>query len=880
MGQLGLRLCAILAALAASSVFSSISPGVAADSGDNVQIAELPSAPQWKSGTIRRDSDGNPAIEPYPSEPQVQAPAPPIEVEQAPVKAIGKSVREPAENPVQKPAQSPSAPGAEKPAAQAARQPAPQPVTEQAEKNATSGDSTAPAAASPKAPEALKKADTQPSRISGQSQKTTESKKTKPARKAQKLQANYDTAAYAIRQAEMPALAKIVAKMEPGRWLQIPNTAIKQVLATRDMTPENGGVSGPESVISKWNGAAFDGRYWYFHGGGHRDYSGNEVYSFDFVDLTWSRLTDPSPFVYQNSKTGKWDARKSREHPCPRVPDLDGDGKFDAPVPGHTYDSIVYSPKTKTIFLWTQVAFCVGGNGWSGNPIWEFDPDSKSWSGHRPAKSKEFKGYRSAELDPATGNIILVSRDRMAIFDVETKEYTDIRKVNKTGSDGTGAIDPVRRLFVLSDRTGVRSTKLGNDRILGGLGNPIRRPAFNQMAGVAYNSRDKNLVYWPGDRRIFTLDPVANDWVLYENHGGKSPKGRRPFSKFLYIEALDVFAGYDHPRQGVWLYRLPTEKPPVDPNRFVKLCYGDACKTFKTLRSAFNAAKDGAVITIGGAIFYEAASLKANNVTIRGSKGTHLLESSTEGKATFVIKGNNTTIEGIECSGVGVSDGNGACVRLEGKNLTLRNVYFHDSQQGLLTRSKGGGSILIENSRFERLGGACGIKCGRAHGIYIGLATELVVRNSTFLSPKDEGHAIKSRAAKTTIENNVIASLDGKDSRLIDIPNGGTVVIRNNVLQEGTRTSNTDIIGIGLEIKYKNIRHELNSSVIEGNTIVIEPAENPRRFVHSRDVPAPKVSGNTIIGGEKPEGDNKWYKSRNEAGLGPYPALPKAGSAL
>lgn len=689
-------------------------------------------------------------------------------------------------------------------------------------------------------------------------------------------EATPDSMRFAVEQVQLPALAKITATLEPGLWHQIPNTAISQVLATREMTPENGGVSGPASVVTAWNGAAFDGRYWYFHGGGHRDYSGNEVYAFDFVDLSWSRLTEPSPFVYENPKTGKWDAPKSGAHPCPRVPDLNGDGKFDAPVPGHTYDSIVYSPKTQSIFVWSQVPFCVGGNGWSGAPVWEFNPEDRSWTPHNPAHSKEVEAYRTADLDPATGNIILTSRNRLIVFDVESKEYTTMQSVQAMGSDGTGMVDPRRRLFFLNDRSGVRAAALGDGVRLGQFQNQARRPAFDHSAGAAYNARDRNLVYWSGDRRIFTLDPETNEWTLYENAGGPAPQKSRPYSKFLYLEDLDVFAAYGSPGKGVWLYRLPKEKPPVDPARVVRVCHGSSCAEFPQLNQAFKAAKDGAVITIGGAAFYESGILRANNVTIRGSKGTHLLETAAEGKASLVIKGNDTIIENIECSGIEVSDGNGACVRLEGDNLTLRNVYFHDSQEGLLTKSHGGGSIFIEDSKFERLGGACGIKCGRSHGIYIGRATELTVKRSVFLSSKDEGHAIKSRAARTTIENNVIASLDGKDSRLIDIPNGGEVIIRNNVLQKGRNSSNPDLIGIALELAYEGVEgHPVNSSLIEGNRVVIEPSDRQRTFVHSRDVPAPDVKANSFIGGEKPGNGENWHKTREDAGLGPYPALPK-----
>ena len=75
----------------------------------------------------------------------------------------------------------------------------------------------------------------------------------------------------------------------------------------------------------------------------------------------------------------------------------------------------------------------------------------------------------------------------------------------------------------------------------------------------------------------------------------------------------------------------------------------------------------------------------------------------------------------------------------------------------------------------------------------------LIVRRSQILSSKDEGHEIKSRARTTTIEDNEIGSLLGRDSRAIDLPNGGNITIRNNIIQKGPNSLNPDLIGIALE---------------------------------------------------------------------------------
>ncbi len=288
----------------------------------------------------------------------------------------------------------------------------------------------------------------------------------------------------------------------------------------------------------------------------------------------------------------------------------------------------------------------------------------------------------------------------------------------------------------------------------------------------------------------------------------------------------------------------------------------------ETLREA----EEGATIIVGAGIYEEAATLRASRVTIRGELGAHLRGVAAEGKAALVIKGDDVVIEGLECSEIKVPNGNGACIRAEGTNLTLRRVHFHDSQEGLLG---GNGLLVIEDSVFQRLGGDRETEIGQAHGIYAShRVTRLELRRNRFLASKEEGHEIKSRARSTLIEDNVIASLDGVDSRLIDIPNGGEVVIRGNVLEIGPNSSNPDLIGLGLERgNNPELDHEANNALIENNTIIIDYGP-PTRMINVRDFPEPLVRNNVMIGGTpQPDGGNRWFIDRRAAGIEPYPAL-------
>lgn len=89
-----------------------------------------------------------------------------------------------------------------------------------------------------------------------------------------------------------------VDSLNLNQWTPLPNSNV-----FRDVWAENIGQygnTGPASVLITWCGAAYARHFgpsgsmihW---GGGHQDYYGNEVYSFDLNTLTWERLTDPSP---------------------------------------------------------------------------------------------------------------------------------------------------------------------------------------------------------------------------------------------------------------------------------------------------------------------------------------------------------------------------------------------------------------------------------------------------------------------------------------------------------------------------------------------------------------------------------------------------------
>lgn len=287
---------------------------------------------------------------------------------------------------------------------------------------------------------------------------------------------------------------------------------------------------------------------------------------------------------------------------------------------------------------------------------------------------------------------------------------------------------------------------------------------------------------------------------------------------------------------------------------------------FPSLQAAANALKDGDILRIAPGIYNEAFTLKANNVVIEGLGHVVLEGKAAGGKAAIVNIGDFNQIRNIECRNIKVSAGNGACVRHQGSNLKLVHVYFHDSQQGILTVKKPG-LVEIEDSRFEYLGHR-----GQAHGVYVN-GGQLRISNSLMLAAKSEGHEVKSRAAMTFIEDTIIASLSSKDSRLVDVPNGGVLVITRSILQQGPRSSNQDVIGYGLE----GLKHAENKVTMSENIFLLE-RRGVNNLFHTRESNSEIMTDkNVIIAERDPElsGMNLYFDSRSKAGLEDFPMLPK-----
>jgi hypothetical protein len=157
-----------------------------------------------------------------------------------------------------------------------------------------------------------------------------------------------------------------------------------------------------------------------------------------------------------------------------------------------------------------------------------------------------------------------------------------------------------------------------------------------------------------------------------------------------------------------------------------------------------------------------------------------------------------------------------------------------------------GGTVVIRDSYFEH-NGTCIAAC--AHGVYIGTQIEkLRIENSHFINQR-VGHHIKSRALSTELINNIIEDgPEGNASFLVDLPNGGNLIMRGNTMEKGPHSQNrTTAIAIGEE-------RAINPSdqiLIENNKFTND-ANGETAFVRNFGTDAVTLRNNQFKGPVKP----------------------------
>lgn len=295
--------------------------------------------------------------------------------------------------------------------------------------------------------------------------------------------------------------------------------------------------------MTGYSGGAFDtgNNQFLMWGGGHGDYSGNEIYAFKIDSLKWFRIWGPTPNA--NIPT----------NPPGNYLRTYSDGN---PVARHTYDNLVYLPRQNR--LWA-----VGGSIWSiGNAqrdVWTMEMDSLANWVEWDSLANDGGGTASliyqTDYDPGTGTVLVHGNKEFMRYDPTTETTTNLGEFTAgLGTQNNGAYDPVRKIFLLLGDSKVRLYNLNNTPPLS------CRDTTSSCTGdtaiilgdsqaIQYDPVSDRFVIWRGGGAIYSLNmdtmaftrhmPAATNKVL---PGDPEPTGT--WGRFQYVPSKNVFMVY------------------------------------------------------------------------------------------------------------------------------------------------------------------------------------------------------------------------------------------------------------------------------------------------------------------------------------------------
>lgn len=268
----------------------------------------------------------------------------------------------------------------------------------------------------------------------------------------------------------------------------------------------------------------------------------------------------------------------------------------------------------------------------------------------------------------------------------------------------------------------------------------------------------------------------------------------------------------------------------------------------RKIEDAVNSARDGDTVLIQAGKYTESFTV-SKKLKLIGKGSVHITApKAIPNQKAIIVSRADLIIENIELSGARVPDKNGAGIRQEKGNLTLIGCRIHNNENGILSGALEDAELTVKKSEFYLNGHGDGY----SHGIYAGKIKKLTVEDSYFHDTK-VGHHIKSRAFSSEIHRNRLDDGKGDASYSIDIPNGGTAVIRENTIIQGEKTQNRTMVNCGGESE----AYPSSSLLIENNTFINRRKQGSTGIYNRTKINA-VVKGNKFENVEKPlEGPGK-----------------------
>lgn len=330
--------------------------------------------------------------------------------------------------------------------------------------------------------------------------------------------------------ASSSVLAGPIEDLQPGNWLEIPNSKLRAVLPSPLPT------GNPYMIMAAWSGGAYDTKrnrliVW---GGGHNDYCGNELYVFDVPGMRWIRLTDPTS----------------------------------SPLSIHSYDQLEYLPEQDRFFA-AGGSVCSSG-GWATDDTLYFNFDTNSWEQRAalPGALGDFwELAMDSDYDPVSKRVVLVGYKESGDYDPATNRWTRHGNDFFRNLGHSGALDPEKRKYITIGEGTPQVFDMDANGRLGARRSLVTTGAKdleNSTApGLVYDPTIKKIVGWANGGDVFSLDMGTLVWTRHSPANSINPGNPRnqgdyhgTFGRFRYMPAYNAYIVATTIDSNVFVYKL------------------------------------------------------------------------------------------------------------------------------------------------------------------------------------------------------------------------------------------------------------------------------------------------------------------------------------
>jgi hypothetical protein len=464
--------------------------------------------------------------------------------------------------------------------------------------------------------------------------------------------------------------------LAPMTWFEVPNSAVS---TSGQMYQYPAGTyfgNSPHIRFFDESGASYDSvrNRMVVFGGGHGDYAGNEIMTFDIDTLKWIRINDPSP---RFDETGL--IERSGYYP-----DAYGNPDLQQPRSRHSYWSQIYVP---TIDRYCAISsFGTFPIGLGASHVDCFDFATRLWSQKKDAPNAG--GLLTSTFDPSTNRVWVmgnrgVASGYLAEWDAATDTWTR-RSTSPSGvNDRSGPLlDTKRRRLVFLGGGAVRMFDLNQSGMLASQLITLQGDVEiinRDRPGFAYDPvNDKYVAYSGvesgGTRDIYVIDPVT--WISTRTTLGGSVAPAIPasvdtggwfngiYGRLAYIPTKNAFIFINnHIKDSVFFFKLSSPAGANVSASPASLAFGNITIGQTSGAQAITVSNTGAASATN--VVYPAAPARFNKsgtcsgATLNAGTSctivlTYTPTATVTDNATYTITGGGSTIP-ISLSGTGVS---------------------------------------------------------------------------------------------------------------------------------------------------------------------------------------------------------------------------------